>query len=178
MKILLIGGLSVIYTLLHTVNNFLTDQLYLVKAAHLVHLPSGIKLFYVLIFGWAGVVALFISNLYLSMLGILKDQFLLIFLSAFITAVSPLVAMKYIKCFQNIEEDYYQLSAKNLFNISVLYSLLNSVCIQLVIHLGDPSTSLVHEIFVMFIGDMTGIALLAFFFVVVYKLFLLDKKID
>jgi len=37
---------------------------------------------------------------------------------------------------------------------------------------------LVDEIFVMFIGDMTGIELLAFFFVVVYKLFLLDKKID
>jgi len=52
----------------------------LVKAAYLVHLPSGVKLFYVLIFGWVGVVALFISNLYLSMLGILKDQFLLIFI--------------------------------------------------------------------------------------------------
>jgi len=86
--------------------------------------------------------------------------------------------MKCIKHFQNIEEEYYQLSENFLFNISVLYSLLNSVCIQLVIHLGDPSTSLVHEIFVMFIGDMTGIALLAFFFVMVYKLFLLDKKID
>ncbi|NBS75328.1 MAG: hypothetical protein EBS66_17865 [Betaproteobacteria bacterium] len=44
----------------------------MVKAAYLVHLPSGVKLFYVLIFGWVGVVALFISNLYLSMLGILK----------------------------------------------------------------------------------------------------------
>ena len=94
-----------------------------------MHLPSGVKLFYVLIFGWVGVVALFISNLYLSMLGILKDQFLLIFLSAFITAVSPLVAMKCIKHFQNIQEEYYQLSEKNLFNISVLCSLLNSVCI-------------------------------------------------
>ncbi len=85
--------------------------------------------------------------------------------------------MKCIKHFQNIEEEYYQLSENFLFNISVLYSLLNSVCIQLVIHLGDPSTSLVHEIFVMFIGDMTGIALLAFFFVVVYKLFCSIKKL-
>lgn len=54
---LLLIGLVVGYTLIYLANNHLTSTLYLVPGAHLIHIPSGIKILMVLITGWVGALA-------------------------------------------------------------------------------------------------------------------------
>lgn len=160
MKIILVPILAVIYSLVHIANHYLTEPLYLLTGAHLVHLPTGIKLFFVLIFGWIGVAAIFTSYLYLSMSTFFDGHFTLSFLVAAISSIAPMLSIVIMKYFYDVEDNYFNISPKALFSIAVIYSIINSVIVQLIIYIFEKSKSLEDGIFVMFIGDMTGIALL------------------
>ena len=50
--------LTVLYGFVYTINNLLTPFLHLVPAAHLVHIPSGIKFLMVLIFWFTGALSI------------------------------------------------------------------------------------------------------------------------
>jgi hypothetical protein len=173
MKIVLIPVLAIIYSFAFLANNYVTSMLYLAKAAHLVHIPTGIKLFYVLIFGWIGVIAIFISNLYLSLTGFFESQYMLSVWVSVATSVVPMLCVIFTKYFYDVDDNFFNVSPKILFNISVLYSILNSIAIQLLIHIFEKSNSLVDGIFVMFIGDMTGITLVAL--ILIYSPKLINK---
>ena len=176
MKIVLIPILALIYSFAFLANNYVTSTLYLAKGAHLVHIPAGIKLFYVLIFGWIGVAAIFISNLYLSLTGFFEGQYVLSALVAVASSVAPMLGVIFAKYFYDVDDNFFNVSPKILFNISVLYSILNSIAIQLLIHIFEKSNSLVGGIFVMFIGDMTGITLVALILIFSSKLIKKIKK--
>ena len=176
MKIVLIPILALIYSFAFLANNYLTSALYLVKGAHLVHIPAGIKLFYVLIFGWIGVAAIFISNLYLSLTGFFDGQYVLSLLVAVVSSIAPMLGVIFAKYFYDIDDDFFNISPKILFRIAVLYSILNSIAIQLLIHIFEKSNSLMDGIFVMFIGDMTGITLVALILIYSSKLIKKMKK--
>ena len=176
MKIVLIPILALIYSFAFLANNYVTSTLYLAKGAHLVHIPAGIKLFYVLIFGWIGVVAIFISNLYLSLTGFFEGQYVLSALVAVASSVAPMLGLILVKYFYDVDENFFNITPKILFNIAVLYSILNSISIQLLIHIFEKSNSLVNGIFVMFIGDMTGITLVALILLSVSKLIDIIKR--
>jgi hypothetical protein len=76
-KLLTFVFVVVVYLLIHFTNNYLTEFLHLIPGAHLVHIPSGFKLLFVLIAGWIGALGVGFAALFASLLYSFPDQYLL-----------------------------------------------------------------------------------------------------
>ena len=147
------------YGAFYFANNLCTDFLYLTPGAHLVHLPSGIKILMTLIAGPIGALAIFIiSNIWGAMYAF-PGQFGLVFLLSIGSAGVPWLVCKICSDKFHLDGELSNLTLSSLFTISVSYAVLNSLVTQSIIYLAGQSQDLWSGIGVMFLGDVTGILL-------------------
>ena len=148
------------YGLFYFANNLCTDFLYLTPGAHLVHLPSGVKILMTLVAGPIGALAIFIvSNLW-GVTFPFPGQFGLVFVLSVGSAGVPWLVCKICSEKFQLEGDLTNLSLRSLLTISLSYALLNSLVTQSILYLGDQSQDLWSGLQVMFLGDVTGILLI------------------
>ena len=153
----LLIGLIAGYTLIYFANNHLTGALYLVPGAHLIHIPSGIKILMVLITGWVGVHAIFCAALLWGLLVAFPEQYALVLLLSLSGAVIPYLVCQYFTQRYSLNDDLSNLTAKVVFFIAIAYSIANSITIQSILYLHAPETNWVNGMVVMFLGDVSGI---------------------
>ena len=67
----------VVYLLIHFTNNYLTEFLHLLPGAHLVHIPSGFKLLFVLIAGWIGALGIGVAALIAALMYSFPSNYIL-----------------------------------------------------------------------------------------------------
>lgn len=154
---LLLIGLVVGYTLIYLANNHLTSALYLVPGAHLIHIPSGIKILMVLITGWVGALAIFCAALLWGLWVAFPEQYALVLLLSLSAAVIPYLVCQYFIQRFSLESDLSNLTAKAVFYIAIAYSIANSITIQSILYLHSPENNWVNGMVVMFLGDVSGI---------------------
>ena len=149
-------ALTVAYGVFYSVNNLVTPFLLLVPAAHLVHIPSGIKFLIVLIFWLTGALSIATVSLLAGLFFYFPDRYEVSLELAVVNAVSPLVTLKFFKGSMSLDEFIEQLSWTKLIKMGLLFSMLNSSMNQLVLYWNDVIQDIVSGLEVMFIGDITG----------------------
>jgi hypothetical protein len=158
-KIKLLVALTIGYSIFYFTNNFLTDFLYLTPGAHLVHLPSGIKILMTLIAGPIGALAIFIVSNIWGVMFPFPGQFGLVFLLSIGSAGVPWLVCKICSDKFHLDDELSNLTLSSLLSISFSYAVLNSLLTQSIIYLAGQSQDLWGGVEVMFLGDVTGILL-------------------
>ena len=160
------------YFLIHYINFSLTDFSYLMPGAHLVHIPSGFKLLFVLLTGWIGALGIAIATLIASNVYRFPGEYVLSLQLAVMSGAAPLLARKLLIDHFALNEDLSHITAKQLITIGLVFAILNSGLHQAVLYWRGMSISFLDGVLVTFIGDMTGA------YIVFLLLRLLTKKLS
>jgi hypothetical protein len=158
-SIKLLAVLTLGYGLFYFANNLSTEFLYLTPGAHLVHLPSGVKILMTLIAGPVGAFAIFIVSNVWGVLVPFPGQFGLVFLLSLGSAGVPWLVCKIGVEKFDLHGDLSNLTIRALATISLSYAILNSLVTQSILYLRGESPDLWGGIGVMVLGDLTGIML-------------------
>ena len=151
------------YGTLFFLNNALTEALYVVPGAHIVHLPSGLKIFMVMVTGFTGALAIALVGFLWSVLFMFKENYPLTLMLAVVSGLVPWLSVRMLSKKIQLKADLSDLNWKKLLAIVLVYALLNSTCLQLIVYAFGESTNLLNGIWVMLVGDITGI------FIVIYS---------
>ena len=151
------------YGALYFLNNSLTEALYVVPGAHIVHLPSGLKIFIVMIGGLTGSLSISLVGFLWSSLYMFKENYPLTLMLAVVSGLTPWLSMRMVSKKIQLKADLSDLNWKKLLAIVLVFALLNSTCLQLIVYAFGESTNLLNGIWVMLVGDITGI------FIVIYS---------
>lgn len=160
-NIKLLTVLTLGYGIFYFANNLCTEFLYLTPGAHLVHLPSGIKILMTLIAGPIGAFAIFIVSNVWGVMYPFPGQFDLVFMLSIGSAGVPLLVCKICSDKFHLDGELSNLTLASLLAISSSYAVLNSLVTQSILYLSGHSQDLWGGIEVMFLGDITGILLMA-----------------
>lgn len=160
----------VVYLLIHFTNNYLTEFLHLLPGAHLVYIPSGFKLFFVLIAGWVGALGIGFAALCDSLLYSFPNQYLISMELAVVNGVAPLIARIFLVHNYAMHENLIGITSRQLLVLGLVFALLNSGLHQAVLYWNGVSQNFLDGFLVSFIGDITGA------YIVFLLLKLLSKK--
>ncbi|ANJ00617.1 hypothetical protein A8O14_11355 [Polynucleobacter wuianus] len=148
------------YGLFYFANNLCTDFLYLTPGAHLVHLPSGVKILMTLVAGPIGALAIFIISNIWGVMFPFHGQIGLVLILSIGSAGVPLLVTKVCSDKFMLNGELSNLTLRSLLTLALSYAGLNSVVTQSIIYLAGESSNLWGGIEVMFLGDVTGILLI------------------
>ena len=155
----LLVALTFGYGIFYFANNLCTDFLYLTPGAHLVHLPSGIKILMTLIAGPIGALAIFIVSNIWGVMYPFPGQFGLVSVLSIGSAGVPWLVCKICSDKFELDGQLSNLTLSALVAISLSYATLNSLVTQCILYLAGNSQDLWGGVGVMFLGDVTGILL-------------------
>jgi hypothetical protein len=161
-KIRLLVFITIGYGIFFVVNNFLSQSLYLLPGAHIVHLPSGAKLFIVLVAGIIGATAISIVGVAYGAFVMFKDNYLLVGCLGVATFVTPILSIKVARNIQAFEDDLNGLTSLNLLHLSIAYAVINSILHQIPIYFLTEQPDFINGTLVMLTGDITGVFLLLY----------------
>lgn len=170
-KILTFVFVLVVYLLIHFTNNYLTEFLYLLPGAHLVHIPSGFKLLFVLTAGWIGALGIGVATLVACIVYKFPLEYLLGLQLAVISGLAPFISRRIVIDFYTMNENLINTSVKQLLVLGLIFSLLNSGLNQAVLYWNGVHQNFLNGFLVSFIGDITGA------YIVFLLLKLLSKKL-
>ncbi len=145
------------YAGIYFLNNALTGFLYLAPAAHLVHIPSGFKLLFVLIGRWAAAAAIaFVSfvNAYFLMF---EGKMILGLALACASGLAPLFTWLFFKHRLQIQENLGNIQYKDILAMGLFFAVLNSAMHQLIIFWSGEQSDFAKGFLIMGIGDLTGL---------------------
>lgn len=157
--------------LIHFTNNYLTEFLYLLPGAHLVHIPSGFKLLFVLIAGWEGALGIGFAALIAALMYSFPSNYILGLELAIVNGFAPLIATMLLVNNYSMNESLLGVKPKQLLVLGLVFSFLNSGLNQAVLYWNGVNQNFLDGILVMFIGDITGA------YIVFLLLKLLSKKL-
>lgn len=158
-KMSLLVALTLGYGTFYFLNNSFTEFLYLAPGAHLVHLPSGMKVLMTLIAGYIGALAIFIASFIWGICAPFPEQYGLVFILSIGSAGVPWLVCKVCTEKFQLDGELSNLTLQALFAISISYAALNSLVTQSILYLSNETADLWGGIGVMFLGDATGILL-------------------
>ena len=158
------------YLLIHFLNFSLTEFIYLVPGAHLVHIPSGFKLLFVLLAGWTGALGVAVATLIACIVYRFPLEYLLGLQLAVMSGLAPFISRRIVIDIYAMNEDLIYTSVKQLVILGLLFALLNSGLHQAVLYWNGVSQNFLDGFLVSFIGDITGA------YIVFLLLKLLSKK--
>jgi hypothetical protein len=159
------------YLLIHAVNNVLTEFLYLLPGAHLVHIPSGFKLFFVLIAGWVGALGIAAAALAASVIYQFQGDLALGLQLAIVNGLAPLMARIWVVDNFRMNDDLSHVTLKQLIAAGLIFALINSALNQIVLYWNAVNLNFQEGTLIMVVGDLTG----AYIVFLMFKL--LSKKL-
>jgi hypothetical protein len=151
--------ISVAYAAIYFLNNALTGFLYVLPGAHLVHIPSGFKLLFVMIGRWGGAGAIgFVSfinaHFFISQANLPLDLAL-----ASASGLAPLLTWLFFKYRRGIDDYLGNLTYKNVLGMGIFFALLNSALHQLILFWSGTIDNFAQGFLVMLVGDLSGLYL-------------------
>ena len=144
------------YLLIHFLNFSLTEFIYLVPGAYLVHIPSGFKLLFVLLAGWTGALGVAVATLVACIVYRFPLEYLLVLQLAVMSGLAPFISRRIVIDIYAMNEDLISISVKQLVILGLLFALLNSGLHQAVLYWNGVSQNFLDGFLVSFIGDITG----------------------
>lgn len=144
------------YGLIYSLNNALTGFMYLLPGAHLVHIPSGFKLLFVLIGGPLAAMGIALvclgSGLFFMFPGLLGLSLML----AAVNGLAPLVVLQWLSGSATRLPDLSPLNAVKFLQLGALFAVVNTSLNQMVLYWNGMTENFAGGMAVMFLGDLTG----------------------
>ncbi len=116
-----------------------------------VFLPAGIRMIAVFIFGWAGVIGLFIGSIITNDAEMSSD---VVYLAA-ISGLAPMLAKSACKWWFNIPDSLQGLTGSQLLVFAFAGAFANALFSSLQFYYSGIAESL-HSFYPMFVGDLLG----------------------
>ena len=101
-----------------------------------------------------------------------KENYLLSFVLAISSGLIPWISLWIFQKKFELHTDLSDLTWKKLLTLVFIFAVLNSTCLQFLVYAFGQSTDLLNGIWVMLVGDMTGI------FIVIYILRFILKALE
>jgi len=149
--------LAFAYAGIYFLNNALTGFLYLAPAAHLVHIPSGFKLLFVLIGRWAGAAAIACVAFLNAYFLMFEGKMMLGLALACASGLAPLFTWLFFKHRLQIQENLGNIQYKDILAMGFFFAVLNSALHQLIVFWSGEQSNFAKGFLIMGIGDLTGL---------------------
>ena len=166
------------YGLFFSYNNYLTEFFYLEPGAHIVHLPSGVRLLLVMVTGAVGACAVAVATFPYSYFLLFTENHALAAVVSVTSGLIPLVTLLLLRPFLNLQKNFSNLTFQKLALISVTYAAINTITQQLIIHAFGQTKALLNAMLVMFTGDILGIVIIFYIFRIMGKLLKIRQNIE
>ena len=163
-KLGLLTAMALGYGSFYFLNNYLTKGLYLAPAAHIAHLPSGVKMLMVLVSGVLGALVIAIVGFSYGVLHSVNGNYILALYIALASATAPLIAVMLLNRFFELADNLSNLNFEKLLFLSITFAILNSTIHQLIIFTYIENIDLLNGFLIMFTGDVTGIFIVLYLF--------------
>jgi len=145
------------YAGIYFLNNALTGFLYLAPAAHLVHIPSGFKLLFVLMGRWAAAAAIACVAFLNAYFLMFEGKMILGLALACASGLAPLFTWLFFKHRLQIEENLENIRYKDILAMGLFFAVLNSALHQLIVFWSGEQSDFAKGFLIMGIGDLTGL---------------------
>lgn len=145
------------YAAIYFGNNFLTEFLYVLPGAHLVHIPSGFKLLFTIIGRWSAALAIgcvsFLNGYFYMFAG---DAVLNVQLAG-VCGFVPMLTWLFFKHRYHLEDNLANITFRSILLMGLFFALLNSSMIQLVLFWSGIHKNFLQGFAASAIGDITGL---------------------
>lgn len=148
---------GLLYAALYFLNNSLTGFLYLMPGAHLVHIPSGFKLLFVMLARWSAALAIALVSFLNAYFVMFQGDVLLDFQLACVNGLTPLLTWLFFKHRFQLDENLGNITFRNILSMGIFFALLNSSMNQLVLFWSGMQNDFIQGFVVTAIGDLTGL---------------------
>lgn len=159
-RLLTILGVAIGYDLLFRLNVSLFENLEYSDGVHWIFLPSGLRLFFVLVFGLNGAFGIALSSLIINYTFGSQSEHLFNVVTALISGMSPYLARCVALNRFELSENLEGLNSKLLFKLSVIFALMSALIHQLWFFWNDKSDNIITGTAVMALGDWLGTVLI------------------
>ena len=151
-----LGLVAGAWVVLYILNDWLFDHAAISLYASWVFLPAALRMLAVLLFGWTGVLGLFIGSFITGYYTHEFDNPGMVIVLAGLSALAPMVA--YLVCARlfGIRADLQGLSAKHLVVLSIVVALVGSVLHNLHFSAIGATDAFSDTFIAMFVGDLIG----------------------
>lgn len=134
----------------------------------LVFIPSGVRIFAVLVFELTGAMGIFLGSLVISFAYLGQSNMVIAFCAAFIAAGSALLSRHLCVRLFKLDANLRDITLSQIYKICVVFSFISSVSHQLFYQAEALGTDFFADTAQMFIGDIIG----AIVFLVATKFFM------
>ena len=150
------------YSVFNVANHYLTESLYLETGAHLIHLPSGIRMVIVLVAGVLGAAAISLASFPYAYWILFDGNLSLSIIISITSSLIPLTTFFVVRRIIHWQNNFADLTPRKLLIISVTYATANATIHQFIYHLFDVVERPVNAWLVMFTGDILGIVIILY----------------
>jgi len=144
------------YFLIHAFNQVLADLLISLPGADLVHIPSGFKLFFVLIAGWLGAIGIATATLIIAVVYKFPGDYSSGFQLATMSGLAPFLAKKLAVEKFAMNDDLSHITIKQMVVVVLIFAFLNSSLNQAVLFWNEVNPNFIDGTLSSFVADITG----------------------
>jgi len=150
------------YSVFNVANHYLTESLYLETGAHLIHLPSGIRMVIVLVAGVLGAAVISLASFPYAYWILFDGNLSLSIIISITSSLIPLTTFFVVRRIIYWQNNFADLTPRKLLIISITYAMTNATAHQFIYHLFDVVERPVNAWLVMFTGDILGIVIILY----------------
>lgn len=150
------------FAIVYIFNNLLFRTFELSDYVSLVFVPSGIRIFCVLVFNFYGAIGILLGSLAVSLFYLNQTSPFVAITTALVAAGAAWFARSIAFKLLNLDENLANIKLNDLFQISIIFSVISAISHQLLFLELGISEDFTSGTLSMFAGDMTG-ALLCLF---------------
>ena len=151
---------ALLYSVLFFFNDWLTETFKYDLGVSWIYLPAGLRLFLILIFGFAGAIGIAVASFAISYFGAFPPDLVTCIGIGLISGFAPLFAKWVVVSNTYISNDLSNLSMQKIILCIAIYALMSSGLHQFWFVLRDLESGSINHFLVMFTGDVAGSILL------------------
>jgi hypothetical protein len=150
------------YAVFNVANHYLTESLYQETGAHLIHVPSGVRMVIVLVAGVLGAAAISLASFPYAYWILFDGNLPLSIIISITSSLIPLTTFFVVRRIIHWQNNFADLTPRKLLIISITYATTNATVHQFIYHLFDVVERPVNAWLVMFTGDILGIVIILY----------------
>lgn len=147
---------AVTFALSFIFNDFFFRSFGLSDYVSLLFIPSGIRIFFVLVYGVYGVIGILLGSLLTSLFYLEQSNFVVVVSTALVAAGAAWFARWVSIKFLEIDLNLRNINFMSLLQVSIIFSTMNAISHQLLFLELGISDDFASDALSMFLGDMSG----------------------
>lgn len=155
-RLAIVCGTSLAYGVLFMVNEWLFGALGFSAATHWIYLPGGLRLVFVLLFGFLGAVGVALASVTVSYLFYFENDPLSAFGAGVISGTAPYLSRHICLRYMQLDPELRNLTAERLLKVSLLFALISAGLHQILFTWQGYTDDFVTTASVMAFGDFMG----------------------